>query len=257
MVKKKRSNQLELQQHWCPKKDERLFSTDTTELRPLTIRWDSTTLIRPVAVAQPFISNPSSIHQPKFLKLWNNSLTSPARVMCCQGRKSKILEEQRHSLLYTWGSRVRTAFQTPWTSSQQENARRTLKRRTDSVFLWGQKPMQGTITHCGVRSYHRLRKWDWEKPRTTCLLFWNTAPLYISAGSPVERSAPGLVWTARDEEGEVWCTSKHLLFNDVGGLIVEDGLQAVGVSWCLWVQGEGQGHVNGGKFIPEFFLILH
>lgn len=58
-------------------------------------------------------------------------------------------------------------------------------------------------------------------------------------------------------EGEVWCTSKHLLFNDVGGLIVEDGLQAVGVSWCLWVQGEGQGHVNGGKFIPEFFLILH
>lgn len=50
--------------------------------------------------------------------------------------------------------------------------------------------------------------------------------------------------------------SKHLAFNHVGGLIVEDGPQAVGVRWCLRVQGEGQGHVNGGKFIPEFLLIL-
>lgn len=55
----------------------------------MTTRWDSTPLIRPVAVAQPFISNPSSVHQPRFLKLWNNSLTSPARVMCRRGRKSK------------------------------------------------------------------------------------------------------------------------------------------------------------------------
>lgn len=55
----------------------------------------------------------------------------------------------------------------------------------------------------------------------------------------------------------MWCTSKHLLFNHVGGLIVEDGPQAVGVSRCFWVQAEVQGHINGGKFIPEFFLILY
>lgn len=49
---------------------------------------------------------------------------------------------------------------------------------------------------------------------------------------------------------------KHLLLNDVGGLIVEDGLQAMGVSGRLWIQAEVEGHKNRGEFIPELLLLL-
>lgn len=48
----------------------------------------------------------------------------------------------------------------------------------------------------------------------------------------------------------------YLLLNNVGGLVVEDGLQAIGVGGSFWVQAEVQGHKNGGEFIPEFFLTL-
>lgn len=46
------------------------------------------------------------------------------------------------------------------------------------------------------------------------------------------------------------------MFNDVGGLIVEDGPQAVGVGSSIGVHGVVEGYVNGGEFIPEVFLIL-
>lgn len=61
---------------------------------------------------------------------------------------------------------------------------------------------------------------------------------------------------AGQKDCEVQRTPKYLLFNYVGGLIVEDGPQAVGVSCSVWIQAEVQGHINGGEFIPEVFLIL-
>ncbi len=70
------------------------------------------------------------------------------------------------------------------------------------------------------------------------------------------RITPGSVNCAGQKIGGVYCTSKYLLLNYVGGLIVEDGPQAVGVSCSFWIQAEVQGHINGGEFIPEVFLIL-
>ena len=55
---------------------------------------------------------------------------------------------------------------------------------------------------------------------------------------------------------EVQCMSKYLLLDNAGGLIVEDGPEAVGVSCSFWIQAEVQGHINGGEFIPEVFLLL-
>lgn len=51
-------------------------------------------------------------------------------------------------------------------------------------------------------------------------------------------------------------TPTYLLLYNIGGLVVEDGPQAMGVRGSFWVQAEVQGHKNGGEFIPEFFLIL-
>lgn len=51
-------------------------------------------------------------------------------------------------------------------------------------------------------------------------------------------------------------TPTYLLLYNAGGLVVEDGPQAMGVRGSFWVQAEVQGHKNGGEFIPEFFLIL-
>lgn len=49
---------------------------------------------------------------------------------------------------------------------------------------------------------------------------------------------------------------RYLLLDHAGGLIVEDRPQPVGVCCSFWIQAEVQGHINGGEFIPELFLIL-
>lgn len=66
----------------------------------------------------------------------------------------------------------------------------------------------------------------------------------------------GLDNGAGQEVNEVLCTLMYLLLIQVGGLIVEDGPQAVGVSCSFGIQAEVQGYINGGEFIPEFLLIL-
>lgn len=58
------------------------------------------------------------------------------------------------------------------------------------------------------------------------------------------------------EPGLVNVMLKHLLLNDVGGLIVEDGPQAMGVSSSFWIQAEVEGHKNRGEFISEVLLLL-
>lgn len=50
--------------------------------------------------------------------------------------------------------------------------------------------------------------------------------------------------------------SNYLLLNDIGGLIVEDGSQAVGVSGSFWIQANVQGHKYGGELVPEVFFTL-
>lgn len=52
------------------------------------------------------------------------------------------------------------------------------------------------------------------------------------------------------------CALEYLLFNDVGGLIVEDGSKAMGVCCCFWIQTVVEGHIDGGEFIPELLLTL-
>lgn len=84
-----------------------------------------------------------------------------------------------------------------------------------------------------------------------CESLGSTAPPSVHAGVPGDDPRGQLQPT-----GEVQRVSTYLLFNDVGGLIVEDGPEAIGVSCSFGIQAEVQGHINGGEFIPEVFLIL-
>lgn len=131
--------------------------------------------------------------------------------------------------------------------------RGTLDGRTDSLCVGGQKPMQGMIARCAqpalLSSAQRIRLRKTKNHMFVVLKHDSTVHHRWKPGA----SLPG----GGDEERRAWRTSTHLLFNHVGRLVVEDGPQAVRVSWRLWVQGEVQGHINGGKFVPEVFLILH
>lgn len=118
--------------------------------------------------------------------LWNNSLTRPSSIQSWLKTKSWWNKEILHSTHEA--HMVKLLSRHPGSLPSQVHT----FTRTDSLFLGGQKLMQGMITRCGVYSYHQLRKWVWERPRTMCLLSRNTTPIYIIARSPVDHSRVSL-----------------------------------------------------------------
>lgn len=122
----------------------------------------------------------------QYLKLWNHSLTRPSSIQSRLKTKIWWNKEILHSIHEA--HMVKLLSRHPGSLPSQVHT----FIRTDSLFLGGQKLMQGMITRCGVYSYHQLRKWVWERPRTMCLLSRNTTPLYIIARSPVDHTGVSL-----------------------------------------------------------------
>ena len=87
--------------------------------------------------------------------------------------------------------------------------------------------------------------------RTICALLGNTLLHHTSTHSTVSS-----LCLIEDVGSAAHVKLQYLLLDHAGGLIVEDRPQPVGVSCSFWIQAEVQGHINGGEFIPELFLIL-